>query len=61
MCDKNKQDSTYHSLCYTSREALTVMRNSSMCPPRGIDQTIHCTHDQMLYHGHATDAGVNIN
>ena len=27
------QDSTYHSLCYTSRGALAGMRNSSMGPP----------------------------
>ena len=29
----HKQDSTYHSLCYTSRGALAGMRNSSMGPP----------------------------
>ena len=28
-----RQDSTYHSLCYTSRGALAGMRNSSMGPP----------------------------
>ena len=27
----HRQDSTYHSLCYTSRGALAGMRNSSMC------------------------------
>ena len=27
------QDSTYHSLCYTSRGALAGTRNSSMGPP----------------------------
>ena len=27
------QDSVYHDLCYTSREALAEMRNSSICPP----------------------------
>ena len=29
----DKQDCTYHSLCYTSRGALAGMRNSSMGPP----------------------------
>ena len=28
-----RQDSTYHSLCYTSRGALAGMKNSSMGPP----------------------------
>ena len=29
----HRQDSTYHSLCYTSRGALADTRNSSMDPP----------------------------
>ena len=29
----HRQDSTYHSLCYTSRGALAGMRNSSVGPP----------------------------
>ena len=29
----HRQDSTYHSLCYTSRGALARTRNSSMGPP----------------------------
>ena len=29
----NRQDSTYHCLCYTSRGALAVTRNSSMGSP----------------------------
>ena len=29
----HRQDSTYHSLCYTSCGALAGMRNSSMGPP----------------------------
>ena len=29
----SRQDSTYHSLCYTSRGALAGTRNSSMGPP----------------------------
>ena len=29
----HRQDSTYHSLCYTRRGALAGMRNSSMGPP----------------------------
>ena len=28
-----KQDNTYHDLCYTSRGSLTEKRNSSMGPP----------------------------
>ena len=30
----HRQDSTYHSLCYTSRGALAGMWNSSMGPPQ---------------------------
>ena len=29
----HRQDTTYHSLCYTSRGALAKTRNSSMGPP----------------------------
>ena len=29
----HRQDNTYHGLCYTSREELAGMRNSSMGPP----------------------------
>ena len=29
----HRQESTYHSLCYTSHGALAGMRNSSMGPP----------------------------
>ena len=29
----HRQDSAYHSLCYTSRGALAETRNSSMGPP----------------------------
>ena len=39
----HRQDSTYHSLCYTSHRALAGMRNSSVGLPRGIDPTTHCT------------------
>ena len=43
----HRQDSTYHSLCYTSRGALAGMRNSSMGPhpppPWRIDPTTHRT------------------
>ena len=38
----HRQDSTYHSLCYTSCGALAGMRNSLMGPPRGIDPVIGC-------------------
>ena len=34
----NRQDNTYHGLCYTSRGALAGTRNSSMGPPH--EQTI---------------------
>ena len=29
----NRQDSTYHGFCYTSRGTLVGTRNSSMGPP----------------------------
>ena len=35
----HRQDSTYHSLCYTSRGALAGTRNSSMGPPWKINPT----------------------
>ena len=35
----HKQDSTYHSLCYTSCRVLSGIRNSAICPPVGIDPT----------------------
>ena len=28
-----RQDSSYHSLCFTSHGALAGTRNSTMCPP----------------------------
>ena len=39
----HRQDSTYHSLCCTSRGALAGTRSSSMGPPWRIDPTIHRT------------------
>ena len=47
----HRQDNTYHSLCYTSRGALTGTRNSSMGPPWRIDPTTHCTMSERSYHG----------
>ena len=47
----HRQDSTYHGLCYTSREALAGTRNSSMCPPWRIDPTTHRTMSERSYHG----------
>ena len=41
----HRQDSTYHSLCYTSCGALAGMRNSSM----GL--TTHRTMSERSYHG----------
>ena len=37
----HRQDSTYHGLCYTSREALTGTRNSSMGLFLGLWRIIH--------------------
>ena len=39
----HRQDSTYHSLWYTSLGALAGTKNSSMGPPWGIDPTTHHT------------------
>ena len=36
----HRQDSTYHSLCYTSSGELAGTRNSSMGPPRRIIPTV---------------------
>ena len=48
----HRQDSTYHSLCYTSCGALAGTRNSSMGPPpRRIDPTTHRTMSECSYHG----------
>ena len=44
----HRQDSIYHSLCYTSRGALARTRNSSMGPPWRIDPTIQCTLSEHL-------------
>ena len=45
------QDSTYHSLCYTSRGTLAGMGNSSMGPPWRIDPMTHQTMSERSYHG----------
>ena len=47
----HRQDSTYHSFCYTSRGALAGMRNSSMGPLLRIDPTTHRTMSERSYHG----------
>ena len=39
----HRQNSTYHSLCYTSHGALAGMRNSSIGPPWGINLMTHHT------------------
>ena len=45
------QDSTYHSLCYTSYGALAGMINSSIGPPWMDNQCYDPSHhEQMLYH-----------
>ena len=46
----HRQDSTYHSLCYTSHGALAGTRNSSMGPPWRIDLMTHCTMSECSYH-----------
>ena len=52
MHQSHRQDSTYHGLCYTSRGALTGMRNSSMGPPHeGSIRTTHRTMSERSYHG----------
>ena len=33
LVPSHRQDNTYHGLCYTSRGALALTRNSSMVPP----------------------------
>ena len=47
----HRQDSTYRSICYTSRGALAGMRNSSIGPPWRIDPTKHRTISKCSYHG----------
>ena len=45
----HRQESTYHSLCYTSRGALAGMRNSSMGPPHeGLIQRPIAQHERTL-------------
>ena len=43
----HRQDNTYHSLCYTSREALAGTINSSMDPPH--EGSIRRHHERTLY------------
>ena len=50
----HRQNSTYHSLCYTSRGALAETRNSSMGPPWRIDLTTHRTERTLLPQLHLT-------
>ena len=47
----NRQGSTYHSLCYTSRGALAGTRNSSMGPPheRSIRRPIAPSHSSPYF------------
>ena len=47
----HRQDSTYRSLCYTSRGALAGTRKSSMGPPWRIDPTTQRTMSEHSYHG----------
>ena len=47
----HRQDSTYHSLCYTSCGVLDGTRNSSVGPPLRIDPTTHHTMNECSYHG----------
>ena len=43
ICTFHTQGNTYHSLCYTSREALAGRRNIHGSTPWRIDLTTHCT------------------
>ena len=46
----HRQDSTYHSFCYTSHGALAGMINSSVGPPWRINLTTHHTMSERSYH-----------
>ena len=46
-----RQDSTHHSLWYTSRGSLAGTRNSSKGPSWRIDLTTHRTMSERSYHG----------
>ena len=46
----HRQDSTYHSLCYTICGALAGWRNSLMGPPWRINLNTHCTMGKCSYH-----------
>ena len=41
ICISCREDSTYHSLCYSRCEALAGTRNCSISPPKGIDLMTH--------------------
>ena len=43
----NRQDSTYHNLCYISSGTLAETTNSSMGPPWRIDPTTHHTMNKL--------------
>ena len=45
----DREDNTYHGLCYTSRGALAGTRNSSMGSPGRIDPTTHRTTSERSY------------
>ena len=47
----NRQDSTYHGLCYTSCGTLAGMRTSSIGPPWRIDPMTHRTMSKYSYNG----------
>ena len=53
-----RPDSTYHSLCYTSRGALAGTRNSLVGPPWMIDLTTHCTISKRSYHEATSCSGM---
>ena len=46
----NRQDSTYHGLCYTSSGALTGARNNWLGPPWRIDPTTDRTMSKRSFH-----------
>ena len=55
----HRQDSTYHSLCYTSRGTLAGMQKRLMGPSWGIDPTTHCTMRERSYHGATSRSYIN--
>ena len=54
----HRQDSTYHSLCYTSCKTLAETRNISMNPSWRIDPITHSTMSKTIYHWTTSDSQI---